>query len=101
MPRVICSDPFKFPFLYHAEEFGLQFDRNLGNLIQEQGSSVCKLKPSYAVTHRARERTFRVSEKFTFKQVAWDGCTVDFDQGTVGTAAAIVQSPCDQLFPRT
>ena len=34
-PRSIAAQPFEFPFLQHAQEFGLEFERNIANLIQE------------------------------------------------------------------
>ena len=83
-PRVIFANPFKFSFLQHAEHFGLKHDRNFGDLIREQRAAISELKPAHAVTHSACERTFRVSEKFTFKQIARDKSAVDFDQSTMG-----------------
>ena len=49
LTSTILANPFKLALLQNAEQFGLQLQRNFGNLIEEQRPPVSDLKPALAV----------------------------------------------------
>ena len=53
-----------FRFLYHAKQLGLRPDRHLADFIEQQGSVLCLLETPNPALHRARERTFLMTEEF-------------------------------------
>ena len=54
--------------LERSEQFGLQFQRQIADFVQEQRAAVCGLKSSDRLRHRARERASLVAEEFAFEQ---------------------------------
>src|ERR1019366_4488542 len=61
------------PILQHSEELGLQFERHIADLVQEQAPLVRLLKTPHSGLNRSREGAFDVSEQFGFQQVLRKG----------------------------
>jgi hypothetical protein len=90
LTSAILANPFKLALLQNAEQFGLQLQRNFGDLIEEQRAAVSELKPAHAVASRARERTFRVTEELAFEELARDG--------SASPVAAIMKRPGNEFL---
>src|SRR5260370_42062282 len=86
LTSAIHADALKFAFLQDAEQLGLPFERNFGDLVEKQRATVGELKPTDAVAQGARERAFHVTKELALKELAWDGCAIDFDKGSAGAA---------------
>jgi hypothetical protein len=56
------------PLLEHSEQFGLQFQRQIADFVQEQRAAVRGLKSSDRLRDSAREGTSFVAEQFAFEQ---------------------------------
>ena len=52
--------------LKHAQEARLQIRRHIRDLVEEQCAAVCRPDHSRKILHRARERSFHITEKFAF-----------------------------------
>src|SRR5262249_15717630 len=86
--------------LQDAEQFGLQLQRDVADLVEEQRPVVCQLKASHLLTDGAGEGTLLVPEKLTFQEACGDGRTVELDEGAVFAWAEVVQGTSDQLLAR-
>ena len=64
-----------------AEELGLQRERHLADLVEEERAAVRLLEDALAVRRRAGERAPHVAEELTLDQVLGDGSAVDGDEG--------------------
>jgi hypothetical protein len=67
--RSFIANALKLTFLQNTQELGLERERNLAHLIQEQRPTVGELKAADAIAHGARERASHMAEKFAFKQL--------------------------------
>src|SRR6266705_2068268 len=65
--RPPAADPFDFPFLEDAQQFGLGSEAEVTDLVEKQGSTVCRLNPSRAPLD-ARGHALLDAEQFTFHQ---------------------------------
>ena len=70
-----------FSLLNQAEQFHLQFQRQLPDFIQEQRSAIGQLYFPSLVGERAGEGSLNMPEQLRFQQVLRDGATVDGDEG--------------------
>ncbi len=94
------SQAFELALLQDAQQFGLQLERNLADLVQEDGSAIGQLKAADALRDGAGESAALMSEEFTFQQSGRNGGTVQLDEGTGMPRAEVMQSTGDQLFAR-
>ena len=78
--RARAPQSFKLALLQDAKKLRLQFERNLPDFVQENGSAVRQLKPPDALRDGARERAFFVPEQFAFQQPGRDGRAVQFHE---------------------
>src|ERR1035441_10263563 len=62
--------PLKLLLLKNPEQLGLQVQRHVADLIQEQRAAVGCFEPAYALRHRSRERASLVPEKLAFEQLS-------------------------------
>jgi len=74
-------EAFEFMLLQNAEQFGLQFQRNVADVIEENGAFVGELEAANFLGNGSGERAALVAEKFAFQQTAGNGGTIDFDEG--------------------
>jgi hypothetical protein len=60
--RPRASQTFELPFLEHAQQLRLQFERRLADLVQKDGSAARQLESSDTLCNRARERPLLMAE---------------------------------------
>jgi len=87
-------------FLQHAQQFGLQRQRNVANLVKEQSSLVGQLKAANLLCDRSGEGTFLVTKKLAFQKIQWDGSTIQSYKRMSTPRADIVNRVRDQFLAR-
>ena len=70
----------KFPVLQHAQKFGLQRERHVSDLVQEDRASVRHFQFALLQAVRAGEGAAFMAEEFVFEQRFRQGHTVDDHQ---------------------
>ena len=63
-----AAQPLHLLLLQRSEQFGLQFQRQVADFVQEQRAAVRSLKSSDGLRHRACECASFVTEQFAFEQ---------------------------------
>src|SRR5712692_9639185 len=96
-----AAQPLEFPFLEHAKQLRLQLERDLADLVQEEGSSICHLEASDALSAGARECALLVPEELTFQETGRNGCAVELDERARAPRAEIMDGPSQQLLAGT
>ena len=70
--RFSASQAFKFLFLEDAQELGLEFERDITDLIKKEGAAVSQLEAADPLRDCAGERALLVTEKFTLEKPCWN-----------------------------
>src|SRR5712692_10721859 len=91
MDDPIAADRAVLALLEDAQELGLQIRRHLANLIEQQRAAFGHLEEALLVRRRAGEGALLVAEELGLDQVLRDRRTVDFDEGTLGSLAVVVE----------
>ena len=67
---MVCdaADALEPAFLEDAEQLGLHGQRNLADLVEEDGAAVGQLEPALALADGAGEGPFLVAEELAFQQ---------------------------------
>src|ERR1700685_3780207 len=76
----------------------MQFQRDVADFVQKQGSFVRQFKASDFLCNRSRKRSFFVAEQFALKQPKRNRRAVQFDKGPLPPAAEIVDRTRNQLL---
>src|SRR5262249_13903301 len=71
---------FELLFLKHAQQFRLQIQRDVFDLIEKDRSLVSEFKAADTAIDRAGKRAFLVTEQLTLKQARRNRGAVYFDQ---------------------
>src|ERR1700742_2094307 len=99
--NVVVSNALQFPTFYKPEEFCLQSQWHLANLVEEQCSSVCGLDSPNTPLHCSCEGAAGVTEKLCFKKSLWNRCAVNRRKRLSAARRQSVQRFCNQLFTGT
>jgi hypothetical protein len=91
-------EPLKLPFLQRAQQFRLELDRDIADLIQEQGAAVRQFEPARLGSESAGEGATLVPKEFAFQQAAWNSGTVELHHGSLAAAAQLMDGARDELF---
>ena len=94
------SQALKLALLQDAQQLGLELERNLPNLIQEDGSAIGQLKAADPLRDGAGEGASLVSKEFTFQQSGRDGGAIQFHERTRMPGAQVMQSAGNQFLSR-
>ncbi|MGC4048400.1 MAG: hypothetical protein QM757_01625 [Paludibaculum sp.] len=70
-------------FLQGPQEFGLEFERQVADLIEEKGAVVGPLKAAFVLREGSGESTAFVAEQLAFEQRAGNGRAVQLDEWTI------------------
>jgi hypothetical protein len=96
--RARVADAPHLALLQHAEELRLQLERELADLVEEEGAAVGRLDQAVLVGVRAGERALDVAEQLRADQVGRDRRAVDHGQGVAGAVADPVHRLGDRLL---
>src|SRR5262245_25283358 len=97
-PRMVLADALDAAVLRGAEQLGLEVDRDLAYLVQEQRSTIGQLKASHAVLGRSREGALDVAEELALEQLTGDRRAVDLDQAPAAAATPVVDGLGNQFL---
>src|SRR6185295_14845098 len=75
--RLAVPDADDHPLLQRAEQLDLEVQRELADLVEEEGALVGDLELARAAHDRAGERALHVPEELALDQVLRDGAAVD------------------------
>ena len=92
------ADLDEFAAFEHAEQFGLQFDGHLPDLVEEQRAFVGLLEKALLVLGGARETAGPVAEQFAFEQFARESRAVDRHESPLHPAAGVVDGLREDLL---
>ena len=96
--RGVAADDVDHVLLQHPQQLALQRQRQLGDLVEEQGPAGGLAEASRPIADRPGERPAHVPEQLRLEQLAGDRRAVDRDEGPLRPPAAGVDPPRDQLF---
>src|SRR5690606_29100975 len=94
----VIADSLVLAFLQHAQQLALQVERDLADLVQEDGAAVGELEAAYTVPMRAGERALHVPEELALEQLVGDRRAVDLHEGPVAARAARMDHVRDELL---
>src|SRR5262249_15050482 len=86
-PRLRAADGLELALLHDAEELRLGLQRQLADLVEEDGAAVGELEAADAVGEGTRERPLHMAEELTFDEPGGQGGTVDLDEGPPAAGA--------------
>src|SRR6266481_4057829 len=96
--RARTAQPLELPLLQHAEQFGLQFERNLSDLVQKDRAAIGHFETADALRDCSSECTLFVSEQLAFQQTCRNRRAVELDERLRAPRAQIMNSSRNQLF---
>src|SRR5467141_4266842 len=79
--RARASQPLELSLLQHAEQFGLQLERNLSYLIQKNRTAVGYFEAANALRDRSRECALLMPKQLAFQQARRYGRAVELHEG--------------------
>src|SRR6185312_3729499 len=94
----IAADATDLALLEHAQELGLQIERELAELVEEDGAPVRRFEGDLPRGGRAGERALLVAEQLRLDERARDRAAVDDDERLVLAARQIVDRARDEIF---
>ena len=84
--------------LERSEQFGLHFQRQVADLVQEQRATVCGLKSSDSLRDRACECSTFVTEQFAFEQARRNRGAIDRNESLLPPRAGVMNRPRNHFF---
>src|ERR1700678_4522864 len=78
--RTRTAQPLEFSLLKHAQQFRLQFERNISDLIEKNRPMMSQFESADALRDRARKSPFLVTEEFTLQQSRRKRGTIHLDE---------------------
>ena len=97
MARPPCQ-PLDLAFLEGSEKFGLQLQRQVADLVQEQCAAVGSLEPPDGLRDRPGEGSALVTEEFAFEQTRRNRGAVDRDKALMPARTGLVNRLRDQFL---
>ena len=68
LDRAVAAHRLEAAFLQHAQQLGLQLERQLADLVEEQGAAVRHLEAARPIAARAGEGALHVAEQLALEQ---------------------------------
>ena len=95
-----AADTLEPPLFERAENFGLQPQRQIADLVEEQRAAVRELELARLARHRAGKGALLMPEQLGFQQVVGNRRAIDRDKRPVGPIAQRVERAREQLLAR-
>jgi hypothetical protein len=77
------TQPLKLLVLQRAQQFRLQFQRNIAYFIQEERTFIGQFQASDFLADGSGEGAFLVAKKLAFQQPGGNRSAVEFDEGAI------------------
>ena len=100
-PRLRLADPLVPLFLQHPEQLGLKRQRQVTDLVQEEGASLGDRHFAHRVLDRPGEGALGVAEQLALQQFGRQAGAINSDEGAGRARAAGVDGPRQDPFSRT
>ena len=98
LDRALGADRIDLALLQRAQQLDLHVERQLADLVQEQGAAVGLLELAQVLVGGAGEAALFVAEQDRFDQILRDGAAVDGDERLAGALGAAVHGAGDQFL---
>ncbi|MCY1408334.1 hypothetical protein D9M71_236540 [compost metagenome] len=96
--RLVLAQALDLAVLQGTQQLGLQAQRQLADLVEEQRAAVCRLEASATVGGGAGESALDVAEQLALGQRLRQGSAVDLHQRLVVAPRVAVQAAGEQLL---
>ncbi len=96
--RLPAADALKRSFLQHPQQIGLCVERQVADLVEEDGSAIGRLEQADAAPGRPGECAALVAEQLGLHEVRRQRTAVDGDEGTAPAWGQVMQGACRQLL---
>src|SRR5208282_3052251 len=96
--RLCSSQAFELLVLQNAQQLGLQLQRNISNLVQQQSAFVGQFQPAQFLAYGSGKRSLLVAEQFAFQKSGGNGGAIHLDEVAVTAAAHTVNHAGDEFF---
>ena len=96
--NVAAADTAVFVILQNPQQFGLEVEGDVADLIQKQRAAFGQLELAQAPVHGAGEGAFFMAEQLALQQLPRYGGAVDGDEGLVPARRIIMDCLCDQFL---
>ena len=96
--RLVAADALERLLLQQPQHLGLQGQRHVADLVEEQGAAVALLELADAAAVGAGEGALLVAEQLALQQVLRDGGAVERQERRLGAGAVLVDGARDQLL---
>jgi len=105
-PDVHCVSPaaaqaLKLLFLQNSEQFRLQRQRNIADLIQKKRPLVGQFKAPHLLREGSGECSPLMAKEFAFQQIEWNGSAIQLYERLSTARAYAVNSFCDEFLTCT
>jgi hypothetical protein len=94
-----ATQPFELSLLKDAEQFGLQFERDISDFVQKQSAAVCGFETTHFACHGAREGSSFVAEELALHESYGNGRTIQFHEGPIPACAVVMNGASDEFLP--
>src|ERR1700733_286887 len=88
--RSRTAQSLELSFLHDAQNFWLQLQWKVADLVQEQGAAIRPLEPSNTARNRSRVGATFVTEQLAFQQTCGNGGAIYFHKRAVRSVTALV-----------
>jgi hypothetical protein len=95
---VRAADPLELPLLQHAEQLGLQCERQLADLIEEHGPAIHEFETPDLAGEGARKGTLFMPKQLAFDEPHRQGSAVHLHERPLPLAASVVEGTGDELL---
>src|ERR1700722_15764310 len=98
MDRSRTAQTLELSLLEDAKNLGLQFQRKIADLVQEQSASVSPFESSDTSCHRSGVGATLVTEQFAFQQTCGNGGAIHLNKRAFRSIAALVNGFRNQFL---
>jgi hypothetical protein len=98
LARLVGADRHHLALLQSGQQFGLEVEREVADLVQEERAAVGCLHAADAVALGVGEGALHVPEQLGIEQAFGDGAEIHRDQLLARPARAAVEFACDQFL---
>src|SRR2546427_10433989 len=100
LDRPGAADTLELLLLEDPEELRLELERDLADLVEEEGAAMGHLEASDLLRDGPGERAPLAAEELALQEPRRDGGAIDLDEGSLTAAASVVDGARDQFLPR-
>ena len=100
LDRLGAAQALELLLLQDAQQLGLQLQRDVADLVQEQRAPVRQLEAADLLADGAGEGALLVAEQLALQQPRGDGRAVELDEGAARARAQVVHGAGDEFLAR-